>query len=378
MGHTSFAAEDRVRSRRWRGLSMVIAIAALAATACQPGAPARTSTTAVASAAPAASGDGSLWISPAEIARIPASGETWNNLVMVANRDWGTASLSDNNSFHDTSTLAGALVAARTGNTAMLAKTRAAITSVTRITTYERVLELSRNVPSYVIAADIVGLSPSDDARFKAFISALRYLPLQGHSAGTDLYSTALRSPANWGGMARAAMTSIDLYLGDRQQLNQIALAHRAWLGENVPNQLVFTDTAWHAGGRKMGINPRGSVVAGRNADGVEPEDQRRSGEPTADPAPKGSYPWEVMQGALVTGVMLDRAGVVDINAGDQALIRAFTWLFETNQNPALNDDRWQPWLLNSVAGTHFPTVASTPYPGKNMGWTDWTHTVRR
>ena len=371
MGHTSFATAHRGRNPRRRTLSVLIAMGALAVTACQPGAPSRST------GVNAATGDGSIWVSKAEIAQLPNSGITWTKLVGVARSDWGAPDLSDNNARHDTSTLAGALVATRTGDPAMVAKTRGAIMAVTRATTYHQVLQMARGIPSYVIAADLVGLSPSDDARFKTFISGLRTLPLKGHSGGTDLRSTALRSPTNWGTMSRAAMASIDLYLGDRQQLNQIALAHRAWLGENVPNQLIYTDTNWHAG-RLAGVNPRGAVVAGRNADGLQPEEQRRTGEPTAGAAPRGSYPWEALQGALVTGVMLDRAGLVDINAGDQALIRAFTWLYETNGNPPVADDRWQPWLLNSVAGTHFPTVASTPYPGKNMGWTDWTHAVRR
>lgn len=173
--------------------------------------------------------------------------------------------------------------------------------------------------------------------------------------------------------MARAAMVSIDLYLNDRGQLAQVARAHRAWLGEAVPNQLKYSDTRWHAGRRKAGINPRGSRVLGRDATGVVTEDQRRSGEPSSRKPDQGSYPWEGLQGALVTGVLLDRADLVAIDAGDRALERAFAWLYLTNANPPTGDDEWQPWLLNAVAGTRFPTTSARS-PGKNMGWTDWTH----
>lgn len=108
------------------------------------------------------------------------------------------------------------------------------------------------------------------------------------------------------------------------------------------------------------------------NADGIQPEDQRRTGEPTASAPAKGSYPWEALQGALVTGVVLDRAGQVPFNAGDRALARAAVWLTTTNANPASGDDTWQPWILNRYAGLNLATSPASA--GKNMGWTDWTH----
>lgn len=321
---------------------------------------------------PPGAGEG-LWLGRAEIARLPTTRAAWTRVLSAARAGWGTANLADNDATHDTSTLAGALVAARTGDAAMARKTRDAVMSVTRVTSYSRVLELSRNITSYVVAADVVGLSAADRQTFTAFLRTLPTKPLDGHSGGTDLRSTALRSPNNWGAMARAAMAAIDLYVGDRTDLARIATAHRGWLGEPVADQLVFSATAWHASADKAGINRRGAVVLGRSADGVIPEDQRRTGEPTSGAAAKGSYPWEALQGALVTGVLLHRAGVVDIGAGDQALARAFSWLHGPNANPPSGDDLWQPWVLNRVAGTRFPTAAAAS-PGKNMAWSDWTH----
>lgn len=140
-----------------------------------------------------------MWISRAELATLPTSGPAWSNLVSEARGAWGSPSLADNNATHDTSTLAGALVGLRSKDPVMIAKTRIAIMAVTRTTSYARVLELSRNITPYVIAADIVGLPAKDDARFRTFISALRTKRLKGHSGGTNLLSTALRSPNNWG-----------------------------------------------------------------------------------------------------------------------------------------------------------------------------------
>lgn len=316
-----------------------------------------------------------LWISPAELRGLPTTGAAWTKVRDAARKDWGRVDLSDNNSTHDTSTLAGALVAVRTDDDALRARVRRSLAEVAATTRFARVLEASRNITSYVIAADIVGLDPAQDREFRAFLSALRTRPLQGHSGGTNLLSTALRSPSNWGTMARAAMAAIDLYLGDRAQLAQVATAHRAYLGEVVADPLVYSGTAWHASTRdKAGINRRGATVGGRSVDGVLPEDQRRSGEPSGGgAAPRGSYPWEALQGAVVTAVLLDRAGVVDFAAGDDALRRAYAWLTGPNDNAAAGDDLWQPWLVNSVRGTSFPT-APTKSPGKNMAWTDWTH----
>lgn len=318
--------------------------------------------------------DAGMWISPGEVRALPVSGAAWANVRRAALGDWGAADLTDNNSTHDTSTLAGALVAVRTGDAALRGRVRAALAEVARTTRFARVLEVSRSIPSYVIAADLVGLDPVQDRGFRAFLSGLRTRPLPGHSGGDDLLSTALRSPSNWGTMARAAMVAIDLYLGDRVQLAKVASAHRAFLGEAVADPLVYTGTAWHANRRdRAGINRRGATVEGRAADGVLPEDQRRTGEPTGGVAPQGSYPWEALQGAMVTAVLLDRAGVVGFAAGDDALRRSFLWLWGPNANPADGDDRWQTWLMNSIRGTAFPTEATTS-PGKNMAWTDWTH----
>ncbi len=367
MNRPPFSLRSR-KTRRTAGLPW-IAIAALVVatglTACQPTPTTTPTTNAIYRPA--------LWISRAELAKLPTSGPAWTNLVAVAKGGWGTPSLSNNSASHDTSTLAGALVAVRTGNIYLAVKTRAAIMAVTKVTSYARVLELSRNITSYVIAADLVGLSSANQTTFRAFISRLRTKPLDGHSGGYDMVSTALRSPNNWGAMARAAVTAIDLYLGDRQQLVGVAAAHRAWLGETVPNQLRWSSTSWHGAGRPAGINRRGATLMGRNIDGVEPEDQRRTGEPTTAAPAEGSYPWEALQGALVTGVLLQRAGLVSINAGDHALVRAFSWLYRVNTNPAVADDTWQPWVLNRAAGTRFATAPSKS-PGKNMGWSDWTH----
>lgn len=311
-----------------------------------------------------------IWLSADEVKALPTSGQAWDRVNAAANGNWGSVNLGDNNSLHDTYTLAGALVGVRTGNTTLISKTRAAVMS-TLNSGYARVLELARNITCYVIAADLVGLPASDESKFKTYLTGLLTKPLSGHSGGTNLITTAELSANNWGDMSRAAVAAIAVYTGNQSALDRVANAQKEFLGEITSQHLNYTSTNWHTL-PLHGINASGATISGHSVDGVIPEDQRRTGE-FAWPAPKGSYPWEGMQGALVAGVILQRAGKVNINDGNFALRRAYNWLFNVNQNPASGDDAYQAWVFNEVTGTSFPTIAVSS-PGKNMGWTDWTH----
>jgi hypothetical protein len=54
-------------------------------------------------------------------------------------------------------------------------------------------------------------------------------------------------------------------------------------------------------------------------------------------------------------------------------LLRAFEWLYNQADFPAQGDDTWEPYIVNHFYATGFfaPVPAN---PGKNVGWTDWTH----
>jgi hypothetical protein len=305
---------------------------------------------------------------------LPTSGAAWNNIVSAANSSWGSANLADNNSDHDMMVMAGALVAARTDNAAMRSKVISGINSL-RNSGFARVLEMSRNVPGYVIAADVIGLKDVDsstDQWFRGFIAGLRTKPLTGHGGGDNMRETAMFSTNNWGGRSRAAMVAIDLYLGDSTDIQDIITAQRGYLGEAVSHRLSFTSTNWHANpSNKAGINRRGATIQGRNVDGVVPEDQRRSGE-FSWPAPAGNYPWGALQGESMAASMLHRAGLMSFRAGDDAIARATSWLYNVNNNPASGDDTATPWIINKYAGTSFPTNSASV--GKSIAWTDWTH----
>lgn len=311
----------------------------------------------------------SLWISQAELKALPTSGDAWDRVRTAANNLSGNADLSDNNSDHDVETLAAAYVAVRTGDAAMRKK---AISHIETVYTsgYARVLELSRNIQSYVIAADVLGPTGWDSSRFKSFVAALTTKPLSGHSGGKNMLETAQLSSNNWGCHARAAIALIGLYTKKSTLINAAVEAQRAFVS-GAGGRLTYSGTNWHTGSPIAGINGVGTTIAGHSVDGVIAEDQRRTGE-YRWPAPKGSYPWEALQGAVVTGVVLHRAGLLPFNAGNNALVRASKWLTITNGNPAAGDDSWQPWLLNKYGAAGLSTQAASS--GKNMGFTDWTH----
>jgi hypothetical protein len=104
----------------------------------------------------------------------------------------------------------------------------------------------------------------------------------------------------------------------------------------------------------------------------VLPDDQRRAGT-FRWPPPKENYVYEGLQGALAEAVILHRAGYDVFNWQDRALLRAFQWLHTQASFPATGDDSWEPYVVNKYYGTSFPAPVPSK-PGKNVGWTDWTH----
>jgi hypothetical protein len=120
-----------------------------------------------------------------------------------------------------------------------------------------------------------------------------------------------------------------------------------------------------------VAVNPTGCVKQGHSLDGALPEEMRRGGR-FRWPPKYTNYAWGALQGALVQAEILSRAGYPAWEWQDQALRRAAEFLHDLDWEPEA-DDAWQPWLLNFAYGTRYPTD-SPARPGKNMGWTDWTH----
>jgi hypothetical protein len=317
-----------------------------------------------------------IWTSPAELASRPTSGPAWTALKKAADQSPGTADLADQNSDHDVLTLASALVYARTGTAAYRGKAAAGISAAIGTERGGRTLALGRNLASYVIAADLIGLGNADpalDARFRAWLSTVRTENLDGES----LISTSETRPNNWGLMAGASRAAADVYLGDGTDLARAARVFKGWLGDRSSYAgFRYGDESWQVNPSfPVGVQPVGAVKKGLNIDGALADDMRRGCSLKVPPC-HTDYAWEGMQGAMVEAQILARRGFDAFGWQDRALLRAARFLDRLDAAYggwwARQDDEWQPWLINAVYGTSFPAT-SPASPGKIMGWTDWT-----
>jgi hypothetical protein len=345
---------------------------------------------------------GGIWISSEEIASLPTSGPAWEAVKAIADQDFGQAA-GGHDDKHDTYTLAQALAAARLGLTGAGAnyRARAADNILSAIGTENNgnALSLGRNLPSYVIAAEVIDFPNFDPARemsFRKWISDVRYKVLDGRW----LVDASENRPNNWGLMTLAARTAVAAYLNKygvptdacqglpagcrdpQSEIARVAQIFKGWLGDRSSYAgFSYGDLSWQADANQpVGINPKGAVKNGQNVDGVLPDDQRRSGG-FEWPPPKEGYVYEALQAALVTAVILNRLGYDVWNWEDRAILRAYQWLHTPHfaggtTYPAEGDDTWQPHLVNYFYGANFPAPTPTS-PGKNMGWTDWTHSGR-
>lgn len=318
-----------------------------------------------------------IWIGPREIAALPTSGSAWTALKAAADRSCGTPDLSDQSDPANVCVMAKALVYARTGQASYRDGVIAAVRSIAQSGRYNgRALSLGRELAAYVIAADLVDLKTANrtlDQQFRAKLVELRTAPTSG--AADDLVDCHEKRPNNWGTMCGASRVAIAAYLGDRAELDRAAAVFRGYLGERdaYAGFSYGDDLSWQCDPSKpVGINPRGCTRGGLSIDGVLPDDQRRGGAFNGR-ANKENYAYEALQGAVTQAWLLHRQGYSVWMWGDQALLRAYTWLHSVAKYPAEGDDTWQPHVVNYVYGTNFP--APTPArAGKIVGWTDWTH----
>ncbi len=319
----------------------------------------------------------------AELLKLPTSGAAWSNLVKKTQAPCPVPNLSNQDDPANVCVMAKALVFARQGNSAYRQQVVDAIWAVVNGGPYVgRALALGRELAAYVIAADLVDLKVHDpglDADFRDTIKALLTTPtLDGPSSLIECHE---RRPNNWGTHCGASRVAVAAYLGDLTQLARVAKVFKGWLGDRSSySSFSYGELWWQCDPTKpVGINRAGCTREGHSIDGVLPEEQRRSataGGAFTWPPPKENYAYGGLQGALVQAVILRRAGYDVFEWENRALLRAFHWLHTQAQFPATGDDTWQPHIVNYYYA-HVPASFPAPIPsspGKNVGWTDWTH----
>ena len=309
----------------------------------------------------------SIWLTPAEIAALPTSGPAWEHLQEAADLPAGVPNLSDQTQKNNVLVLAKALVFARTGKVRyrdqVIEHCRMAIGTEVAGST----LSLGRELCAYVIAADLVQYR---DPEFEEWLRTCRTETLKDRT----LIDTHEKRPNNWGTHAGASRLAVALYLNDKAEVARCAEVFRGWLGDtSVETRYRYgKDRSWcHDPKQPLGINPLGAVKNGFSIDGVIPDDMRRGGPFQIPPEPTG-YPWEGMQGTLVQAELLHRQGFPAYEWQDKAVLRAVKFLYRLGWEPE-GDDCWQVWIINRRYGTTYPADPQ-PSPGKNMGWTNWTH----
>ena len=312
-----------------------------------------------------------IWIDRQRVRALPTQGPAWDKLRADADQPIGSPDLSNQEDPTNVLILAKALVYARTGEPAYRDAVIAGCLAAIGTEAGGESLALGRELMAYVLAADLVGLPPEQDAVFRVWLdTVLDEKMLEGRT----LRQTHEQRPNNWGTMAGASRLAVAAYLGDAAEFAQAAIVFKGFLGDRTSHAAFrYGDLAWQADpANPVGINPRGATREGHSIDGVIPDDQRRGGGFTWPP-PKENYVYESLQGALAQAVILQRAGYPVLDWEDKALLRAYQWLHEQAGYPAEGDDTWQPHLVNAVYQTAFPVVTPSR-TGKNVGYTDWSH----
>lgn len=327
-----------------------------------------------------AAASGSVLISPAQLATRPTSGAAWNALVKVANGAIGSADLTDQNNKHGVSTLGVALVAARTGNAALRTKARNAIMSAIgteRVGAGNSTLALGRQLGAYVMAADVINLSGTDDATFRAWLGPLRTKVLGGHSTWNSLVVTHEVSANNWGGFAGASRIAASLYLGDTADVARAAKVFQGFLGDRTAyagfGNYGSDDLSWACNpSSPTPLNPP-CTKSGINVDGAIIRDISRGGGLRWPPGDSGqSYTQEVLQGLILQAELLHQAGYDSWNWSNQALLRASRLVTRASAWNLSSVNYHVPWLLNRRYGTSIPT--QTAGMGRVFGFTDWLY----
>jgi len=321
---------------------------------------------------------GGIWLSIDQIKALPVTGVAWDNVKSTADKPLGRANIADQTSNHDVSTLATALVYARTGNEAYRTKAADAVMSAIGSEKGGRTLALSWNLSSYVISADLINLPQYDQAKntqFRNWLSAVRSVSLEGRT----LISTHEDRPNNWGTSAGASRVAADVYLGDKADLAKAAQVFKGFVGDRSAHSgFSYGDLSWQCDpANPVGINPDNCKKNGINVSGAIGDDMRR-GDVLKYPPSATDYPWTALQGATMQAELLSRQGYDSYGWSNQAVKRSVQYLYDLSKVAGSGwwadaDEAWVPWVINSKYGSNFPTT-NNPEAGRVANFADWTH----
>lgn len=336
-----------------------------------------------------ASGAG-LWITRDELADLSVGSPAFVRLVEQSSGEIPDGALSDQDSTGGTIAMQQALVAARMNDDEVRARVRDALMAL--IGTEDgttgphagrnRLLGIGRNLPPYVMAADLIGLRSFDgtaDRRFRSWLDELRTRRV--NDADSSLADAEPLDHSNWGAYIGAAMTAANLYLADRAAIANSAEILRGWVGERDGRQDWVYDTDRHDYSwechypdvdRYLPVNPKGCERDGFVIDGIIPIDMQRGGGFRVPPK-HTQYPRESLQGRTIEAELLHRAGYDSYAWADAGLLRIARRFLALTE---FNRDWYEPamgcyWILAARTGESLPL--EEPATGRAVAGVDWT-----
>lgn len=336
---------------------------------------------------PIVTGQG-IWISLNELMTRPTSGTAWQSVLSDAGATWGSPDVANQDSNHDQSVLAGALVCARTGQ--YCDKTLQGLTSAVGTEDNTRWLAVGRNMLGYTIAADLLRakgtLSGSSLTSVSTWLASFLTRQLPGNNSGVPETLTPFGSGSNASAQEGAVYAAIAAYTGNTTKLNYVWNRFRLYSCDraNNPEQVININTGFSGGwshttdySQACAINPKGTTKQGIRIDGADINDMVRGGN-FAWPPGYTQYPWVGMEGYIPAALVLYRAGYPAFQVADQAVLRALDYLWFLKNNTST--DWWEPsrasevkHLVNVAYGKSFPVSYPTG-GGRMVGYTDWTH----
>ena len=318
-----------------------------------------------------------------KIRSAPVDGSAWDRLLAVADGNMGDVDLGDQGNQTAARVYGTALAYLRTGEVVYRDKVIRVLAELPTAATPPRdsagsqggVLAVARQLPGYLIAAELVGYRDQD---FVDFARGITTRHIGGHGRWDDIRFTSGDTANNWGTWSLASRAAIDVYLGADSDLNTVAQIFRRYTGESVAWQGYQPtddfDPTWMCGEQShwSGINP---ADCDARSGAIVEEVSRSSGSyPSVDDTGLG-YSWEALAGSVITAQLLRSAGYADVyDWGDQALRRAVEFLYDHSASAGTRstvERDFVPIAVDKMYGTAQSPVGVVAY-GWCFGFTDF------
>ncbi len=321
-----------------------------------------------------------LIIERSALLALPTNTTGWNALKSAADASGGSPDLcNQDNRTHPGTTLAAALVYARTGQQSYADKAKSMIFAAMPTLVYpcsyasNAALSLGRQLGAYVIAADLIKLN---DSSFRSWLSDVRTRIIgdTSHPDRRTLRQTAETGSHNWSTFCLASVIAADRFLGDTAMLDE---DWRIFSGYGIAWGWPFQKSGdyqeiWScvpsdsSKPTKLPISINTACTkSGYNLDGVQVEDASRTAFPTL-----GNYPAESAQGYVVQALLLSRAGFDAWNVNNQQVKRNALARERFGNLNYSGADYYVQWMINKFYGLS-QTTRPAGY-GRVFGYTDW------